>query len=119
MSTPSSSRKLLVLFGIVPRDPNQRPLTVNSLSLSLKRSHGISLFGKGYIYRTVYELELPHDGAEPVTQLKERIDMEQQVDHYQLVSPWRYIKGNYSRPNCDSVTIFIHPVRLYLFINIH
>ncbi|CAH1407019.1 unnamed protein product [Nezara viridula] len=32
MSTPSSSRKLLILFGIVPRDPNQRPLTVNSLS---------------------------------------------------------------------------------------
>ncbi|CAH1403928.1 unnamed protein product [Nezara viridula] len=32
MSTPSSSRKLLVLFGIVPRDQNQRPLTVNFLS---------------------------------------------------------------------------------------
>ncbi|CAH1408037.1 unnamed protein product [Nezara viridula] len=32
MSTPSSSRKLIVLFGIVPREPNQRPLTVNSLS---------------------------------------------------------------------------------------
>ncbi|CAH1399705.1 unnamed protein product [Nezara viridula] len=49
MSTPSASRKLLVLFGIVSRDPNQMPLTVNSLSL--RRSHGISLLGKGYIYQ--------------------------------------------------------------------
>ncbi|CAH1404849.1 unnamed protein product [Nezara viridula] len=38
MSTPSSSRKLLVLFGIVPRDPNQRPLTVNSLSPKVSRN---------------------------------------------------------------------------------
>ncbi|CAH1406863.1 unnamed protein product [Nezara viridula] len=37
-STPSSSRKLLVLFGIVPRDPNQRPLTVNSLSPKVSRN---------------------------------------------------------------------------------
>ncbi|CAH1408070.1 unnamed protein product [Nezara viridula] len=57
MSTPSSSRKLLVLFGIVPRDPNQRPLTVNSLSL--RRSHGISLLGKGYIYRTCSSFPFP------------------------------------------------------------
>ncbi|CAH1397796.1 unnamed protein product [Nezara viridula] len=31
-STPSSSKKLPVLLGIIPRDLNQRALTVNSLS---------------------------------------------------------------------------------------
>ncbi|CAH1407916.1 unnamed protein product [Nezara viridula] len=37
MLTPSSLKKLLVLFGIVPRDPNQRTLTVNSLSPKSKQ----------------------------------------------------------------------------------
>ncbi|CAH1404852.1 unnamed protein product [Nezara viridula] len=36
MSTPRPSRKLLVESGIVPRAPNQRPLTWNSLVISLE-----------------------------------------------------------------------------------
>ncbi|CAH1403624.1 unnamed protein product [Nezara viridula] len=41
MSTPRPSMKLLVESGIVPRAPNQRPLTWNSLGPKLSRNFSL------------------------------------------------------------------------------
>ncbi|CAH1405585.1 unnamed protein product [Nezara viridula] len=53
MSTPRPSMKLLVESGIVPRAPNQRPLTWNSLSPKLSRNFSLRN-GMHFSYRVSF-----------------------------------------------------------------